>query len=88
MIALPSAPAGARRRQLFVGTALACAAAASMFMGMLALWLRMRDQARAAGTAWLPDGVKVPEVALIVVMACGIVMMLVDLWQARNEADT
>ena len=63
MIALPSAPAGARRRQLFVGAALAFAAAASMFMGMLALWLRMRDQARAAGTAWLPDGVKVPEVA-------------------------
>lgn len=32
--------------------------------------------------------VKVPEVALIVVMACGAVMMLVDLWQARDEADT
>lgn len=32
--------------------------------------------------------IKVPEVALIVVMLIGVVMMLVDLWQARNEADT
>lgn len=31
---------------------------------------------------------KVPEVALIIVVAIGLVMMLVDLWQARNEADT
>lgn len=32
--------------------------------------------------------VKVPEVALISVMLIGIVMMVVDLWHARNEADT
>ena len=32
--------------------------------------------------------VKVPEVALIVVVVIGLAMMLVDLWQARNEADT
>jgi len=32
--------------------------------------------------------IKVPEVALIGVMLIGIVMMVVDLWQARNEADT
>ncbi len=32
--------------------------------------------------------IKVQEPAMIVVVLIGIVMMLVDLWQARNEADT
>ena len=32
--------------------------------------------------------VKVPETALIVVILIGVGMALVDLWQARNEADT
>lgn len=32
--------------------------------------------------------VKVKAPAMIVVMLIGVVMMLVDLWQARNEADT
>ena len=32
--------------------------------------------------------IKVPEVSLGIVMLVGIGMALVDLWQARNEADT
>lgn len=32
--------------------------------------------------------IKVKEPSMMVVVAIGIVMMLVDLWQARNEADT
>lgn len=32
--------------------------------------------------------IKVREPSMMVVVAIGIVMMLVDLWQARNEADT
>lgn len=32
--------------------------------------------------------IKVKEPSMMVVVAVGIVMMLVDLWQARNEADT
>ncbi len=31
---------------------------------------------------------KVPEPAMIVVVLIGILMMLIDLWQARTEADT
>ena len=31
---------------------------------------------------------KVKEPSMMAVAAIGIVMMLVDLWQARNEADT
>ncbi len=32
--------------------------------------------------------IKVREPAMIAVVLVGIVMMLIDLWQARNEADT
>ncbi len=32
--------------------------------------------------------IKVREPAMMIVVAIGVVMMLVDLWQARNEADT
>ena len=63
MLALPPAPAPAARRQMFVGTALVCAGGATLLGGMLAVWLRFRDQARASGTAWLPDGISVPGVA-------------------------
>lgn len=31
---------------------------------------------------------KVNEVAMMVVVVIGVVMMLVDLWHARNEKDT
>ena len=68
MHALPAAPAGAKRRQLLVGTAVASAAAASLVLGMCALWLRMRDQARAAGTGWMPEGVNIPGVAANVIL--------------------
>ncbi len=62
MIALPSSPAATPRRQIFVGTAIACAAAASLFGGMLALWLRFRDAGITADGRWVPDGVAVPMV--------------------------
>jgi hypothetical protein len=32
--------------------------------------------------------VKVRDVSMIVVVLIGVAMMLVDLWQARNEPDT
>lgn len=32
--------------------------------------------------------IKVKEPAMVVVVLIGLVMMAVDLWQARNEADT
>jgi xanthosine utilization system XapX-like protein len=32
--------------------------------------------------------IKVREPAMIAVVLIGVVMMLIDLWQARNEADT
>jgi len=58
MIALPSAPAPAPRRQVFVGTAVVCAAGTTLMGGMLALYLRFRDAAINTGDGtWVPKGV-------------------------------
>lgn len=63
MHALPPAPAPAPRRQVFVGTALACAAGAALMGGMLALWMRFREVAvNGPENRWLPKGVVIPEV--------------------------
>ena len=64
MLALPPGPAPAARRQLFVGTALICAAGATLIGGMLAMWLRFRVAAMALPAGrWLPEGIAVPGVA-------------------------
>lgn len=60
MLALPAAPAPAPRRQLLVGTSLACAAISTFFAGMLALYLRFRQSVLAS-----PDGVWRPKSAVI-----------------------
>lgn len=62
MLALPAAPAPAPRRQVFVGTALACVAGSMLVGGMLALWMRMRTDTIAGGQRWLPKGITIPEV--------------------------
>ncbi len=64
MHALPAAPAPAPRRQLFVGTAVACAAAATLFGGMVALYFRFRQATLAVpNSEWKPAETVVPEVA-------------------------
>jgi cytochrome c oxidase subunit 3 len=63
MLALPSAPAPAPRRQVIVGTALVGAAAMALVGGMLALSLRMRKEALGqANGRWVPKGIHVPMV--------------------------
>lgn len=63
MYALPPAPAPAPRRQVLVGTALACAAGISLMGGMLALWMRFREVAiNGPDHRWLPKGITIPEV--------------------------
>ena len=63
MLALPSAAAPAPRRQLFVGTALACVAAGSLIGAMLALWMRSAlDALDVPDGRWVPKGIKVPMV--------------------------
>jgi cytochrome c oxidase subunit 3 len=86
MIALPSAPAPAPRRQLLVGTALWCAAAATMLGGMLALWMRFRDEAIADGLGWLPDGVVVQEVATNIMLLAFVPICLFAQWAVYAAA--
>jgi cytochrome c oxidase subunit 3 len=63
MLALPAAPAPAPRRQLLVGTSLACAAVATFYAGMLALYLRFRQSVKASPDGvWRPKSVTIPEV--------------------------
>ena len=70
-LALPSAPAPAPRRQLFIATALVVSGAALLMAGMLGMWMRFRAGAPLRTSAdgleqikdWLPAAVKIPEVA-------------------------
>ena len=98
MLALPSAPPPAPRRQLLIGTALACGAIAMMFGGMLAVYLRLRmrtintiDTVTGEHVSWLPDGVTVPEVAAnnMLIAFLGIfVFAQWAVWAARRNQRT
>jgi cytochrome c oxidase subunit 3 len=95
MLALPAAAPPAPRRQLLVGTALACAAAAMMFGGMLALYLRLRmrtvntiDPATGEHLTWLPESVRVPEVAannMLISFLAIFVFAQWAVWSARRN---
>lgn len=72
MLALPAGPQPAPKRQIFVGTAAACAAGAVLIGTMMATWLRFRAAApnrpgepgeRDVIKDWLPAEIIVPEVA-------------------------
>jgi cytochrome c oxidase subunit 3 len=80
MLALPAAPAPAARRQIFVGTALACVAAAMLVGGMLALWMRLRTDSLAAVGTWMPKGVSVPEVATNVMLMAFLPICIFAQW--------
>jgi heme/copper-type cytochrome/quinol oxidase subunit 3 len=63
MHALPPAPAPTPRRQVLVGTALACAAGTALMGGLLALWMRFREvYINGPENRWLPEGIVIPEV--------------------------
>jgi heme/copper-type cytochrome/quinol oxidase subunit 3 len=85
--ALPAAPAAPPRRQVFVGTALAGAAALMLIGGMLGIWILQRQRAIDAGDDWVPRGIAIPgvptNVMLISVWAlCVFVQWAV--WSARR----
>jgi cytochrome c oxidase subunit 3 len=62
MQALPPAPAPPPRRQVLIGTTLACLAGTLLVGTMVATWVLMRDRALAAGEPWVPSGITIPEV--------------------------
>lgn len=80
MIALPSAPAPAPRRQLFVGTAIASAAGLSLFGGMLALFVRMRDEAIATEGRWVPEDVTIQMVPANIMLIAFIPICVFAQW--------
>jgi heme/copper-type cytochrome/quinol oxidase subunit 3 len=61
-LALPAAPTPAPRRQVLVGTALACVAGTMLVGGMLATYVLFRERAVSAGQRFPGDAV-IPEVA-------------------------
>lgn len=80
MLALPSAAPPAPRRQLLVGAALACAAGAALFGGMISTWLRFREAAVSGGGHWLPDGVEVPLVPANVMLIAFLPICVFSQW--------
>jgi heme/copper-type cytochrome/quinol oxidase subunit 3 len=81
MLALPSAPAPSPRRQVFVGTALATAGAAALVGGMVALFLRMRNEALSAVDGrWVPKGATISMVAANVMLLALIPICVFAQW--------
>jgi cytochrome c oxidase subunit 3 len=81
MHALPAAPAPTARRQLFVGTSLACAAGAMLYGGMVALFLRFRHEALVIpGGEWKPAVSKVPEVATNTMLVSFLAALIFAQW--------
>lgn len=87
MIALPPAPQPTPKRQLFVGTALASAAATMMIGGMLSIWLHFRADAPYRESArrglikdWMPEKVVVPEVAANMMLISFFVVCVMAQW--------
>jgi heme/copper-type cytochrome/quinol oxidase subunit 3 len=64
--ALPPAPERGRRNVMLVGTLFTVAAGTALFGGLLAAYFSARDLAQAAGEAWVPQDVILPNVPLFV----------------------
>jgi len=90
MLALPSAAAPAPRRQLFVGTALGCVAAASLLGAMLAIWMRFRNEALDVPKGqWVPKGIKIPLVPANTMLLAFVLIGVFAQWTvyaARRDA--
>ena len=81
MMALPTASAPAPRRQVFVGTAVAAAGGVALLGGMLAMWLRFRDEAiNGADGRWFPEGTSVPMVAANVMLIALLPLCIFAQW--------
>ncbi|WP_116995347.1 cytochrome c oxidase subunit 3 [Desertimonas flava] len=78
--ALPAAPAPPPRRQVFVGTAIASLGAIMLMGGMLAVFIRKREEVMDAGEAWLPQGVEIPGVPANVMLIGVLAIPLFAQW--------
>ena len=97
-IALPAAPAPAPKRQALVAATVASTAAAMLMAGMLAIWLRFRAAAPVRESSdglklikdWLPENLKIPEVATNTMFATFFVGAVMAQWAvyASKRRDT
>lgn len=94
MHALPAGPAPLPKRQVLVGTVVACVAGAMTIGGMLAVWLRfraaspLREGRSGLIKAWLPEGVVIPEVpsnVMLITFAVACVMAQWAVYAARRD---
>lgn len=87
MLSLPPAPQPVARRQVLLGTALACAAGTMLIGGMLATWLQFRADApvresmkRGFIKDWMPADIVVPEVAANMMLIAFCVACVMAQW--------
>lgn len=80
MLALPSAPAPAPRRQVLVGMALAAAGMVALVGGMTALFLRFRTIAIDNGEKWVPKDVKFTMVGANVMLLTLVPLCIFAQW--------
>lgn len=80
MQALAAGPAPTPRRQLVVGAVLGAVTMIMLTGGMLAVWMRQRQDATEFGEAWLPSGVTIPEVPSNVMLIAFIAICTFAQW--------
>jgi cytochrome c oxidase subunit 3 len=82
MYALPPAPAAPPRRQVFVGTAIGSVAATMLIGGMLAVYIRIREQTieTSEDGLWVPEGITIPEVPVNVMLMSFFALCLFAQW--------
>ena len=80
MHALPPAPAPPPRRQVLIGTAVASMGALTLIGGMLAVYIRLRENARDVDEPWVPQGVTIPGVPSNVMLISFFVLVVFAQW--------
>ena len=82
---LPPAAAPAPRRQLFIGTAVACVAATMLIGGMLAIWVLLRERVVDGGGRF-PVEYIIPEVATNVMLMTVWALCIFAQWAVYSGA--
>ena len=73
-------PAPRRPRMLFIGTAFSAAAVVMAFVGLIGIYIKVRAETLAGGTAWLPEGVTIPLTAPNVAFATLLMSVVTMQW--------
>jgi heme/copper-type cytochrome/quinol oxidase subunit 3 len=80
MHALPPAPAPPPRRQVLIATAVASMGVLTLIGGMLAVYIRLRENARDVDEPWVPQGVTIPGVPTNVMLISFVVLVVFAQW--------